>query len=360
MFFEMVVAQLKGLYSASRTDSIPGLTAKEQFRGSLERERGRADRSGYVFSLISFTVQDTDSLDRTRALVRILRNRLRTTDEIGWLDARRIGAILPDTSADWAWKVAEDVLRQFPKEYTRPICEVFCYPSDRIAPSGPDQPGRRSREATTGQTQRMEPMFAQAMPLWKRSIDVVGASIALIVFGPIILGSALLIRLGDRGPAFFTQQRMGLGGKRFTMFKLRTMRIDADAQKITLMKHNEVDGPAFKMTNDPRVTPFGRFLRQTSIDELPQLWNVLTGDMSLVGPRPLPCAESDACSSWQQQRLDVTPGLTCIWQVSGRSLVSFVDWVRMDVRYIRNRSLRKDVNLLAKTIPAVMRRKGAY
>ena len=153
---------------------------------------------------------------------------------------------------------------------------------------------------------------------------------------------------------------MGLGGARFTMFKLRTMSINADAQKASLMQHNEVDGPAFKMTNDPRVTPFGRFLRQTSIDELPQLWNVFRGDMSLVGPRPLPCAESEACSSWQQQRLDVTPGLTCIWQVSGRSLVSFVDWVRMDVRYIRDRSLRRDVSLLAKTIPAVMRRKGAY
>src|SRR5205823_467758 len=133
-----------------------------------------------------------------------------------------------------------------------------------------------------------------------------------------------------------------------------------EARKQELVASNEQDGAAFKIKNDPRVTRLGRWLRSTSIDELPQLWNVLRGEMSLVGPRPLPCAEADSCAGWQRQRLDVTPGLTCIWQVHGRCRVSFADWVRMDVQYIRSRSLWQDVKLLLLTLPAVLLRRGAH
>jgi lipopolysaccharide/colanic/teichoic acid biosynthesis glycosyltransferase len=126
-----------------------------------------------------------------------------------------------------------------------------------------------------------------------------------------------------------------------------------------LLALNEQDGPAFKIKDDPRVTRFGRFLRSTSIDELPQLWNVLRGEMSLVGPRPLPCHESDGCLGWQRRRLDVTPGLTCIWQVKGRSRVSFSEWCRMDLQYVAKRGVRQDLLLLLLTLPAVLLRKGA-
>jgi lipopolysaccharide/colanic/teichoic acid biosynthesis glycosyltransferase len=143
------------------------------------------------------------------------------------------------------------------------------------------------------------------------------------------------------------------------MFKFRTMVVGAEELKQDLLALNEQDGPAFKITHDPRGTRIGRFLRCTTIDELPQLWNVLRGDMSLVGPRPLPCAESDACLPWQRRRLHVTPGMTCIWQVSGRSQVSFAEWVRMDLRYIRSLTLGHDLKLLAQTVPAVILRKGA-
>jgi lipopolysaccharide/colanic/teichoic acid biosynthesis glycosyltransferase len=144
------------------------------------------------------------------------------------------------------------------------------------------------------------------------------------------------------------------------MYKLRTMHTGAEARKRELLAANEQDGPAFKMKNDPRVTPLGRFLRRTSIDELPQLWNVLIGDMSLVGPRPLPCDESSACTPWQRNRLDVTPGLTCIWQVKGRSRVSFDDWVRMDMQYLQRAGLLFDLKLLVQTVYVVLLRKGAY
>jgi lipopolysaccharide/colanic/teichoic acid biosynthesis glycosyltransferase len=178
---------------------------------------------------------------------------------------------------------------------------------------------------------------------------------ALILIGLAAIG----IKLASPGPVFFKQRRAGLGGRPFTIWKLRTMVPDAEAKKHDLKMLSEQDGAAFKLKNDPRIFPFGRLLRKTSVDELPQLLNVLLGDMSLVGPRPLPCDESDACLQWQRRRLDVTPGLTCIWQVKGRSSVTFAEWVRMDVEYIRKRTLLHDLSILLQTVPAVLLRKGA-
>jgi lipopolysaccharide/colanic/teichoic acid biosynthesis glycosyltransferase len=197
------------------------------------------------------------------------------------------------------------------------------------------------------------------MPAWKRIFDV--AVVALMTVPALILVglAAIGIKIASPGPVFFKQRRAGLGGRPFTIWKLRTMVTDAEAKKRDLKKFSEQDGPAFKLKNDPRIFPFGQLLRKSSIDELPQLINVLLGDMSLVGPRPLPCDESDACLQWQRRRLDVTPGLTCIWQVKGRSSVTFAEWVRMDVEYIRKRTLLHDLSILLQTVPAVLLRKGA-
>ncbi|MEA2736153.1 MAG: hypothetical protein QOE14_2604, partial [Humisphaera sp.] len=205
----------------------------------------------------------------------------------------------------------------------------------------------------------VETLLLRRLPWWKRTIDVAGAIFGMIAFSPVMILAAIAIKGTSRGPIIFKQRRAGLGGQPFWIYKFRTMSNDAEARKAALRRYSEQDGPAFKLTDDPRVTPVGKFLRENSLDELPQLWNVLKGDMSLVGPRPLPMDESAECEQWQRRRLDVTPGLTCIWQVKGRSQVTFAEWMRMDVKYICRRNLWHDVKILAETIPAVLLRKGA-
>ncbi len=205
----------------------------------------------------------------------------------------------------------------------------------------------------------IETLLARPSPLWKRILDVTGAGIGVLLASPLMLFAYLGIKLTSPGPAIFKQQRAGLGGRPFTIYKFRTMCTDAEAKKKELRKISEQDGPAFKLTHDPRVFGFGSLLRKTSIDELPQLFNIIKGDMSLVGPRPLPVDEAAACLGWQRRRLDVTPGLTCIWQIFGRSKVTFSEWVRMDVAYIRRRTIFHDLKLIAMTIPAVLMRRGA-
>ena len=205
----------------------------------------------------------------------------------------------------------------------------------------------------------LEELLVLPMPRWKRACDVLVSIVMLIALSPLLAIVAAAIRVTSRGPVLFTQRRAGLGGKPFTIYKFRTMVCDAEKRKAELRPLSEQDGPAFKLSCDPRITRLGQFLRKSSIDELPQLWNVIKGDMSLVGPRPLPLDESDACEPWQRRRLDVTPGLTCIWQVEGRSRVTFAEWVRMDVRYIRRRTPLHDLKILLRTVPAVILRKGA-
>jgi exopolysaccharide biosynthesis polyprenyl glycosylphosphotransferase len=200
--------------------------------------------------------------------------------------------------------------------------------------------------------------------LGKAVMDFGGALVALVilvVLVPVIPLVALAIRLSSPGPIFFRQQRAGLNGQPFTMLKFRTMVTNAEQLKQELAALNEMSGPVFKVTNDPRITPVGRFLRKWSLDELPQFINVLRGEMSLVGPRPLPVDEVRRFDDpAHRRRLSVKPGLTCLWQVSGRNNVTdFREWVRLDLEYIDNWSLWLDVKILARTVPAVFAGTGA-
>lgn len=195
----------------------------------------------------------------------------------------------------------------------------------------------------------------------KQTLDFVGALVLLLLASPVFLLAALAVKLTSSGPVLFRQQRSGLNGRPFTMLKFRTMVTDAEQLKAELASFNEMDGPVFKVTNDPRVTPVGRFLRKWSVDELPQLWNVLRFEMSLVGPRPLPVDEVRRINDpAHRRRLSVKPGLTCLWQISGRNEVSsFKEWVRLDLEYIDNWSLWLDLKILLKTIPVVLTGAGA-
>ena len=189
----------------------------------------------------------------------------------------------------------------------------------------------------------------------KRLMDIVGASVGLLLASPIMLIVAILIKLEDpKGPIFFSQVRNGAYPKTFKMYKFRSMYIDAEERLQELMHLNEQSGPAFKIKDDPRITKIGKFIRKTSLDELPQLFNVLKGDMSLVGPRPAIPREVEQYTTYQKQRLFVKPGLTCIWQVSGRNNIEFDQWVELDIEYIKTRSLWLDIKLILLTIPALL------
>ena len=197
--------------------------------------------------------------------------------------------------------------------------------------------------------------------IFKRFMDIVMTVVCVILGSPVFLLTAILVKVTSPGPIIFSQVRVGKYGRHFKFYKFRSMYIDAEARKAELLKHNESgDGVIFKMKHDPRITPVGRFIRKFSIDELPQLFNVLLGDMSLVGPRPPLPQEVKSYSIEERKRLNITPGITCIWQVSGRSELPFHKQMALDKEYIASRSTWKDFVILLKTVPAILTGKGAW
>lgn len=196
--------------------------------------------------------------------------------------------------------------------------------------------------------------------IFKRIIDFTLSLAGLIVLSPVMLATAIAVKLTSRGPIFFHQERFGLNKRTFYMHKFRSMTVDAESRQAAIEHLNETSGPAFKIRNDPRVTPIGNFIRRMSIDELPQLWNVFVGDMSLVGPRPLPLRDVNRFSeAWLMRRFSVKPGVTCLWQIGGRSNTDFERWIQLDLKYIDEWSLTLDLVILAKTVPAVFTSRGA-
>ena len=195
---------------------------------------------------------------------------------------------------------------------------------------------------------------------FKRAIDIIGSLIGLILASPILLIVGILIKLESKGPIVFSQIRVGLKGKEFKMYKLRSMVVNAEELKKKLEEQNEMSGPMFKIKDDPRITKVGKFIRKTSIDELAQLINVLKGDMSLVGPRPSLPNEVAELEEWMLERLEVKPGLTCYWQVMGRNKIGFEEWMRLDIRYVRERSLWLDIMLILRTFFVLFGDNNAY
>ena len=375
-----------GVLKWRRAQAGDFLLKEEDLRFAADCERMRVDRNGSVLSLLLVRLQGQLPED-VAFFARLLEGRLRVTDTPGQLDDGRIAILLPDTGAEGAWKVAADISEVYSVGPTRPECEVLVYPhSKRPHSKTPHSKSPRSKNSLNGDDssevdslsdpeggsgqkvegsqfgQGLEVMddffFTKSLPLWKRSLDILGGSVGLLASLPLLAISAAAVKATSPGPAFFKQQREGQGGKPFTMWKLRSMHVDAEEKKQALRKFSQQDGPAFKMKEDPRTTRIGKILRMTSMDELPQFWNVLKGDMSLVGPRPLPVEESAACEGWQRRRLQVRPGMTCTWQVCERGNVSFDEWVRMDLLYAKKHSFWEDIRLLVMTLPSLLLKKG--
>ncbi len=341
------------------------LIAADEFRQLCDYERVRADRAVGVFSLISLNFPTRRSLAKNSdTLGNVVAERIRDIDEVGYLANDKVGLLAPHTSSHGARVLATDVISRFPESMPKPTIEVFEYKaeawSDRQNGIGQRKEQPQTREPLVTVTNAdIAGVLAESVPAWKRSMDVIGAIGGLIVLSPLFLLIAAAIKLTSRGPVFFAQQRTGRGGRAFAMYKFRSMVVDAEGKRDELLHLNEQDGPAFKIQHDPRITRIGHWLRRASLDELPQLLNVLKGDMSFVGPRPLPCHETAQCEPWQRRRLAVTPGITCIWQVQNRATpVPFAEWMRMDIRYAKSISLRGDLQLFWKTAGFLLGRRN--
>ncbi len=363
--------------SSGPTTPHLGILRRFEFQRLLDRERCRSDRNAHPFSLVLFDIEGKEAAD-LRRLCHLLASRIRLTDDVGWFNDDHIGVLLPDTPAAGAWAFVTDLRRSLERIACSVPVRVFTYGGQShramteeaspqpsaVAPSAGyeevrEPPPAPANAGSVPPAEDMVELFLKPLPWWKRVEDILGSLAALVVFSPLFLLIAIGVKLSSPGPVIYKQKRVGRGGKVFTFYKFRTMYVGAEERKQELAPLNEMDGPVFKIRNDPRVTPFGRFLRRSSLDEIPQLWNVLKGDMTLVGPRPPTPDEVPKYDRWHRRRLEMTGGITGIWQVSGRNEVPFTEWMRMDARYLRTISVWTDLKILVKTIWAVVTGRGA-
>lgn len=386
------------------------LMSGENFQLEIDKEIHRSNRreSDPEFAIVSFNFSDHDVTDENlSSLLNQLAERLRVSDSIGW-HRLKLAILLPETGLEGAKLVCNTVLQLAKQHDIELDSSISIYPWDDLL-HGPNAPEKQSfdkgsdgskphwlersnsfdapnlttrfgddpsnggvatltapkvkekgsRSISGGTGSRLAFSRTESTPLWKRAIDIAGAGTGLLLLSPVLLGTALAIKATSKGPVLFRQEREGKDGKMFHIFKFRTMCVDAEEKKDELRKFSEQDGPAFKLKDDPRVTGLGKYLRKSCIDELPQLLNVISGQMSIVGPRPLPVVESQQCLPWQRQRLSVLPGLTCTWQAHGGRDVKFAEWMRMDLDYIEHRSFWSDIRLIGETALVVVMHKGS-
>jgi lipopolysaccharide/colanic/teichoic acid biosynthesis glycosyltransferase len=382
-----------------------GILPENEFKRILEYERALTDRHERRFSLLVFEPDGTGEHDLFFArLVDILGRRLRITDVVGWVSGERVGVLLPYSEKSGARVVADDVAAELASISFRTRCEVHTYPGDeddrdgnshggdvdmtrgyptpRVLIGGASEAkagsngGNGGREESIasaavgsdgglppfriydGDSCRMLALFVPPPPAWKRALDIVIAGAGLLISAPVMLLTAAYIKAVSRGPVFFNQERVGYLGRKFMCWKFRTMHVRAstDVHQDHFANLMKSDTPMTKLDvkSDPRLIPLGRLIRASAVDELPQLFNVLHGDMSFVGPRPCIQYEYNNYQRWHKQRFDTLPGLTGLWQVSGKNRTSFSQMMRLDVSYARSASLRRDINIVWKTFPVLV------
>ena len=349
---------------------------ERQFQFELEKERSRAERriETMQFSMLLLDVPSAESL--TSELLDELYQRLRITDCMGWFE-KGFAVLLPETGREGAERVAATLDEIGLKSGLELNPQILVYPEDDFLAATSFELTAKMFEddwrdgeppanyfdggnGSSGKPSNPDDFLTSLpTPLWKRMIDVFGSVFGIVALSPVFVVAGIAVWSTSRGPVFFKQLREGKDGRKFNIFKFRTMCNDAEAMKKSLRDQSEQDGPAFKLAQDPRLTAVGKYLRRSCIDELPQLINVLKGDMSLVGPRPLPVDESTECEVWQRRRLIVLPGITCVWQARGDRNIKFSDWMRMDMEYLEKRSFLFDLKLIMETIFAVILHRGS-
>ena len=354
----------------------------DEFHALIQRERARADRNGHQFSLLVFRLSgEPERRALERQLVRLLNERLRDTDEMGWYDTRHVAAILPHIEGDRASRLAESLCRSV-FGAVEPIYTIYTYPESWFPPAADEEESngdRKPPEADRGRAgilrQRLPMVFPdepdagdsprharflyRAVPSWKRALDIVGSSLAILLLSPLFLLTALWIKLVSTGPVLFRQERIGYMQRPFMLLKFRTMPVNVDTSQHTEYMRTLIVGegetqPMTKQESSRPLIPIGRLIRAASVDELPQLFNVWLGDMSLVGPRPCLAYEAEEYLRWHARRFDSLPGMTGLWQVKGKNRTTFKEMIRYDISYERNRSLWLDLWILLLTPWAIL------
>ena len=362
------------------------LLSEEQFRTLVLHECARCDRNSHQFSLIQIDLRNETENKAAKGMIKKILKRIRTTDEAGWLSSTSLGVFLPETTREgariFAKVVCDDLTHQiysYP-DLTTPGKDGDSRSDQDRSSRGPGpgfdskqdnnysenaRPGERdAQEESTPMpraavTQEMEIVLdPKAFSVWKRTVDIIGSLTALILFSPLFLIITVYIKMVSRGPALYQQERIGYLGRPFTIYKFRTMRTDADCN-VHKSHLKELIGRNKVLTKlddkeDGRLIPLAKLIRKSCLDEFPQLLNVLRGEMSLVGPRPLLSYEVEEFTAWQRQRMHTLPGMTGLWQVSGKNRLTFNQMMRLDARYSRRHSLTMDFLIFMMTIPAIV------
>lgn len=336
------------------------ICSEAAFNLSIQRERARADRGHGLFSMVLFNLLQARTPSSDRQLIKILKNRIRNTDCVGWADTSSIGVLLADTSREGGQVFLNDILMLIKDFPVAPECRIYTYPTED-AEAGDcsllaEQPVGTD---ATGTEKVFNEMLAVRAPLWRRIAERALAGLALLLLAPLLLLIAAAIKCSSPGPALYRQMRVGYKGKEFCCYKFRSMHLNADTEvhEKYFKELIEVDKPMSKLDagEDPRIFRLGRLLRSSSLDELPQLLNVLKGEMSLIGPRPCIPGEYRSYLPWHRHRVDALPGLTGLWQVSGKNRTTFAEMMRFDTSYSRHKSLKMDLGIVLKTPQVILR-----
>lgn len=356
----------------------------EEFHSELENKQILAKQHRYHFSLVLFDLHSATDQNPTDEFSRTLANRIRSTDKAGWVGDDQLGVILPDTPVSGAACLAEDLqdiagenvgtlnytVYTFPSEpfvdsdttsisYNAPIHHADNAQSDSSDSDNDSQSGI-CESPVPEEVQQESSLTQHPMPTWKRMMDIIGSSLGLIVLSPLFVIVGLFIKAVSKGPVFFKQERVGYQGKIFRLWKFRTYEVDADTSQHQqymsnlIVSSDQDDSPMTKLDKAPGIIRFGNVIRKSCIDELPQLINVFLGEMSLIGPRPPVLYEAEQYTDWHKKRLDAVPGMTGLWQVSGKNRLSFNEMIKLDIQYSKMKTFGLDLLILLKTPIAIV------